>query len=290
MREAMKRLGNIIKGIFWVITALALLLSGTAATYAWFTTNRTVSTDSVSGRSGTDSVALEISQTGGSSFRAEDEAAIVQVNDTSAEYLLPVSTADLQNFVYAPSTQDGMAAHFQLVEDEKYYYHGRVYIRAAAEGQATGTMALYLDQISATGGEMVQAQDGNLLNAARLGLTFNEADGMIFRLSQDTNAAGEQARNTLLGGAVLGDDQVLGYSGGTVTAVADPAVDLDTYSISIVNNTVTLPDQPLMYLELNQIYAVDIYFYLEGCDPDCSDSVSLDGADLHLAFYGVLTG
>jgi hypothetical protein len=45
-----------------------------------------------------------------------------------------------------------------------------------------------------------------------------------------------------------------------------------------------------MYLELNQIYAVDIYFYLEGCDPDCSDSVSLDGADLHLAFYGVLTG
>ena len=35
--------------------------------------------------------------------------------------------------------------------------------------------------------------------------------------------------------------------------------------------------------------ARNMYFYLEGCDPDCSDSVSYDEADLHLAFYGVLS-
>jgi hypothetical protein len=285
-----ERLGKIIKGIFWVITALALLVAGTAATYAWFTANRTVSTNSVSGRSGTDSVELEISQSGGSSFRAEDEAAMVQVNRTAAEYLLPVSTADLQNFVYAPSTQDGMAAHFQLVEDENYYYHGRVYIRATAEGKTSGTMALYLDQDTASGGVLAQAQDGELLNAARLGLTFDDGDSVIFRLSQDTNATTDQTRNTLLGDAVLGDNQVLRYVGGTVTAVSDPAVDLSDYAITIEDSVASLPDQPLFYLELNQIYTVDIYFYLEGCDPDCSDSISLDGADLHLAFYGILTG
>lgn len=43
-----------------------------------------------------------------------------------------------------------------------------------------------------------------------------------------------------------------------------------------------------MTMDLNQIYPVDIYFYLEGCDPDCSDDLSFDIADLHLAFYGVL--
>ena len=35
--------------------------------------------------------------------------------------------------------------------------------------------------------------------------------------------------------------------------------------------------------------ALDIYFYLEGCDPDCSDSVSFDNANLHLAFYGAVS-
>ena len=44
----------------------------------------------------------------------------------------------------------------------------------------------------------------------------------------------------------------------------------------------------LLEMELNRIYTVDVYFYLEGCDPDCSDSVSDQEADIHLAFYGVI--
>jgi hypothetical protein len=51
--------------------------------------------------------------------------------------------------------------------------------------------------------------------------------------------------------------------------------------------SIVLPEEPLFYMEMNCIYAVDIYFYLEGCDPDCSDSVSFNEADLRLAFYGV---
>ena len=51
---------------------------------------------------------------------------------------------------------------------------------------------------------------------------------------------------------------------------------------------VTFPAAPLMYMELNRIYTVDVYLYIEGCDPDCSDSIGLQEADLHLAFYGIL--
>ena len=43
-------------------------------------------------------------------------------------------------------------------------------------------------------------------------------------------------------------------------------------------------------LNLNETYTVDVYFYLEGCDPDClSDKVALTKATLNLAFYGLLT-
>ena len=58
--------------------------------------------------------------------------------------------------------------------------------------------------------------------------------------------------------------------------------------ISFENNGMKLPEKPLLQMELNRVYKLDIYFYLEGCDPDCSSSVELDEADLYLAFYGVL--
>ena len=40
-------------------------------------------------------------------------------------------------------------------------------------------------------------------------------------------------------------------------------------------------------MNLNQIYPVDVYFYLEGCDSDCSDAITHNEADLYLAFYGI---
>ena len=44
-----------------------------------------------------------------------------------------------------------------------------------------------------------------------------------------------------------------------------------------------------MVLDLNHEYVVDIYVYLEGCDPDCTNILSLENFDFHLGFYGVLT-
>jgi hypothetical protein len=288
----MKRVGTILKSIFLFVTMLALLLSLTLATYAWFTTNREVSTDTVTGRTGSDTVALEISTQGGDNFQPQEEAALLQVNDTLSTWLMPVSTADLETFLYNPGTvydetqQSSVAAYFEPVENEANYYHGRVYIRATTQ-DGTGTMALYLDESALSGGAIAQTEAGGLLGAARLGLTFDGENPVIFRLTEEQNES--QVRNTLINGSILSDGQVLAYANGQVQAVADPAVALSEYTITQTDTTVTLPEQPLIYLEPNRIYAVDIYFYLEGCDPDCADGIAYDGADLHLAFYGLVS-
>ena len=88
--------------------AVLVLLSMAAATYAWFTSNRQVETGLASARTGEENLELQISSSGGSSFQSMEPAPIVQVNRTDAGELLPVSTADLQQFVYAPVTVSGM--------------------------------------------------------------------------------------------------------------------------------------------------------------------------------------
>ena len=285
----MKRFHKIFQLWGIVVSMLVILLVLSAATYAWFSTNRVVTTDRATARSGTDSLQLQISETGGSDFRGSEETAIVQINTASQTQLMPVSTADLKTFVYNPASVDDMATNFKTVENEKYYYHGRIYLRATAEGKDVGArMALYLDEDNEVGGALAQANDGQLLHAARLGLTFDGCSPVIFSLSDAHNDVQEQTRNTVLNGVLLGDGQVLNASGGSITAVADPSIALESRKILMDNSTVTLPAEPLMYMTLNQIYTVDIYFYIEGCDTDCSDSVSYDEADLHLAFYGIL--
>jgi hypothetical protein len=196
----------------------------------------------------------------------------------------------LATFVYNQNTVDSKATSFKVVTDENYYYHGRIYIRAVADGQSSGSkLALYLDQGSDSGGDIAGAASGDLLNAARLGLTFDSSSDVIFKLSDTSNSSDNRINNTVVNGKTLGDNQVLGYGKGKVYGVDDPSVSLVDYTITMENGVVSLPDQPLIYMELNHIYAVDIYFYLEGCDPDCTDSISYNMADLHLAFYGILT-
>lgn len=285
----MRKFGQRLRIWGSIVTMLLLLISLTAATYAWFSSNRVVNTDRVSTRSGSEQLELQVSRTGGTGFQGSQESPIVQVNRTELTRLMPVSTADLQTFVYNPATSDGEASRFLTVSNEEYYYHGRVYLRAVGEGMPEGNrMALYLDQGQETGGSLASAESGLLLNAARLGLVPENGTSVIFYLSDRQNSGSDRVQNTVLDGRKLADGKVLNGTGGTIREANDPAVSLSDYTIQRNGQNVTLPERPLAYLELNRIYSLDIYFYLEGCDPDCSDSVSFDGADLHLAFYGVL--
>ena len=275
-------------GVTTIIALFALL----AATFAWFSSNREVSTSTASARTGEENLELQISSTGASGFKSVETAAITQLNQTDTEQLMPVSTADLQHFVYAPVTSSGMATAFAPVDEEheSKYYHGRVYLRALGNGLSSGSkMDLYLDQSNGLLGENL---DGKLLNAARLGLMFDGSSSseVILRLNESSNSVSERAYNTVVNGVTLGDGQVLSSQGtSTVQAVPDPSAPVSDYTVSFRTNGIQLPDRPLLTMELGRIYAVDVYFYLEGCDPDCSDSVSFDQSELYLGFYGVLS-
>ena len=269
--------------------AVLVLLSMAAATYAWFTSNRQVETGLASARTGEENLELQISSSGGSSFQSMEPAPIVQVNRTDAGELLPVSTADLQQFVYAPVTVSGMAASFQLVEDETRYYHGRIYLRAVGDGLPAGSrMNLYLDQSE---GLLARNDGGMMLNAARLGLVFEEdaSSRVILRLSETENPGSSQVDNTMLNGQLLSRGQVLACQNGTVQAAADPSEPVTAYTVSFGNGQISVPDKALLSMEPGRIYSLDLYFYLEGCDPDCSDAVEFQAADLNLAFYGLLS-
>lgn len=288
-RTLIKSIGSALKTAYTMLTCVAILVCLSSATYAWFSTNSVVKTDRVQGRSGTDRVTLQVSQTGGDGFVGLSETGIVQVNDSNAQLLLPVSTADLRHFVYNASTVGDEAMSFEKVENERFYYHGRVYVRATAEGHSEeSTLALYLDGAN-EGGQVVRNKKGYLANAARLGLMFDGGNAKILRVSEESNPTNDQTMNTVLNGEKLTVGQVIDSAGETLKAVGDPSEALSKYT-SAADGTVTGNGvTPLYIMKLNEIYAVDIYFYLEGCDPDCSDVTRMDELDLQLAFYGVLT-
>ena len=272
--------------LYFVIAAAVLI--GGVATYAWFTSNRQVDTSIATARTGDESIELLVSSTGGADFRGETEAAITQINQHDNEYLMPVSTADLRTFV-APSAHNGAGnpTAFAPVENEANYYHGRIWLRAGGGGVPEGSrLALYLDQRSATGGLLVQKSDDDslLLNAARLGLTLEDGESVIFKLSDDENPEDERTDNTYFGDELQQSGTVINGSVSLTSTVPDPAVPLASRALADDGTLGT----PLGYLEFDRIYALDVYFYLEGCDPDCVNSISFDGSDLHLAFYGVL--
>ena len=273
---------------FLSVTTLAAILALAAATYAWFTSNRAVETSTATARTGEETLTLQLSSSGGGAFRDMPTAAITQVNRTSATRLMPVSTSDLVNFVYAPSTVADQAVHFEKVENEAYYYHGRIYLRASGEGfSGSQVMNLYLDQSEGLLGKNV---DGRLLNAARLGLVFDgdTANPIILRLSESSNPSNMRRNNTVVNGVALTGSLVLRSRNGSVSAVSDPSVPIADYAMDTASSGV--PSKTLLAMQIGKIYSLDIYFYLEGCDPDCTDSVSYNTADLHLSFYGMLAG
>lgn len=276
---------------FAVISITVALFALVLATFAWFQHNRNVDTGKATAKSGNESVILELSSRGGSSFSPEEAVAITQVNSADKTELMPVSTADLKTFVTNRHTDGGIAGNFSVVRNEDSIYHGRIYMRAKTGGDSGNLrMDLYLDRTGDSGGNLVKAEQ-NLLNASRLGLIISgdgKESGTIFYLSDKNNPAGEQVYNTKINGQILGSGKVLDGSSGTIKAADDPALPADSRAVSESGGGYTLPEKPLMTMEMNKIYQADVYFYLEGCDPDCSDAAAFDASSMHLAFFGTV--
>jgi len=292
----MKKSKKIFFYIYTIFTILVLISVLTASTYAWFSGGKTVDTTRVTSRTMDEEVELILAGTiggaengfggnGSGSGSGSNEGEMLQVNDASL--LLPVSTADLKTFLFNNYTVDDMAKGFDVLSKEEYYYHGRFYSRAKMPAEKK--MAIYLDE-NVAGGGILSSDDPKLLNAARLGLVFNNdySNAVILRLSDASNAPGDRIFNTVVNGETLDGSKVLSVSGDSVAAVADPSVLIDEYTVFLSGDTPRVPAKPLYTLESNETVSVDVYFYLEGCDPDCTDSVKLDKGALQVALYGLL--
>lgn len=277
---------HLVKLWLFAATAFVVLAVLLAATYAWFTSNRYTGADSVQVHSGSQSLKLEIAPASGGPYG--EESAITQLS--TGEVLDPVSTADLTTFFKNIAMENDQASGFSVTE--KGYYHGQVFLQATADGQPDNARVdLYLD----TDGIVVNEGEtpGQMLNAARVGLVFAGAQGdnggkpVIFALSPNHNAGGDSYANTNLPGAT--GDFVLAGGAGAVNAVADPAVDPTVYTLADNGGGLSLPENPLVSLPLNQVVTVEVYFYLEGCDPDCTNAIRTTEMSIQLPFYGVLS-
>lgn len=269
-----------IKSYLLIVALVMLLFSLAAGTYAWFTSNRTVDTSRATAKSGTANVELQISSYGGDNFVSSDRAQIVQVNNADREYLLPVTTADCKTFSQAVAFENGYAVSFKKLENEENIYHGRIYIRALAAGDFAGKkMYLYLDESE----KPINEQLGGLWNkAARLGLSFDGGSAIILRGEENTTSAG----NTKIDGNILTHGKVVTYRNGSFARADDPSVNIADCVIN--TESIRAAVMPLAEIEMNKIYSLDIFVYLEGCDPDCDDRASFSQGNLNLAFYGII--
>lgn len=258
------------KQIAIIISLIAIILAGVSATYAWFTIDRITDTDMVSAKTNEDAVDLLISAGSGAAFTNSHEAPITQVNNSDNSELMPESTADLKEFMYASiSTPERLS----LARDSRgqYYYHGRVYIKANATAEHAGKkMTIYLDGSEESGGDILQAVNDQMLGASRVGLLIGGKNPVILNFD---NAKAEK---------------VALYRSGAIEYTRDPSNYVKDYLIKISDGKATRPEKALMTIELNKEYPIDIYYYMEGFDDDCTDAIAKNDVTLHLALFGVL--
>lgn len=264
----------IIKIALASISVIFLFVLVVSSTYAWFTSNTEVSTSVARARTGEESVKLLLSQSADGNF-TESEAYIMQVNKTSINDIMPVSTSDTVCFVDRVIDENEDII-YTIVENEEHYFHGRIYVKAmVSEGFPNAKMKLYFDQSKEAGGEFVKDTNGNLTIASRLAFGLESIGGgkKIFFLNEPDGVEKQS---------------VISMSDGEFIEVSDPSIPLSDYTISETAAGITLPPKELGIIELNKVYPIDVYFYIEGSDPDCSESLLGNEIDLHLGFYGIL--
>lgn len=267
----------------WMIFLLVVSLSAT--TYAWFSSNARVQTTKVYSQTAQDTVELWIGQTPDSLVLGNAGVDLGFVGTSDGKKLMPVSTANLTTFVSNSVTTEGVATHFTDA-DEGLYYHTRLYLQAKSTSPLTGSrLALYLDE-SGEEGPLFRNTSKELLRTLRLGFLFEGSEPIILQVDSTKEGNRSTQGTTMINGQLLGEDMVISKQGEELFAVPDPSQNLQSYlfaSSPIGENT-----KPLIQMEWNQIYPVDVYIYMEGCDLDCTDTLMQQELDFYLAFFGLV--
>ena len=281
---------TILISLVWI---LILCISLGSATYAWFTGNQRVTTGHVTGRVAQDDLALLLGTSEGD-LAADTETEIGRVNSSADNLLLPVSTADLQSWaratVISESAGYGRYEEIDIDEHGSYCYHGQIYMEVRTgrpESYEGMRAAIYLENTDM--GDIGTDDDASgILAASRLGFIFADdtSDAKILYFDDAQETSGRRS-NTYIGNTYEGEGRVLAVSGGSVNAVEDPAIAIS--EVTVTDDMTEYPESSLAVIDLNTPTLVDIYFYLEGCDPDCVESISTSNVTMRLGFYAALT-
>ena len=275
-----------------VMVALAATLG--AATYAWFTSNMKVNTNSVSVHSDTSKLVLELGDADAGNWSQAGDASLSSTANGSAA-LYPVSTFDLNGFAAcAQNNADGDATVFEQAKDNgSAYYHGWIDVRPTITGtgasKVKGRVSLYLAESL-----VPQGADAALLRAARVGIKISSGGQVlatnIFELdSSDSGHRGEHPTTAPAGLAGYTDGMLLGWQNGQLACGADVKQDPAAFTLD-ASETAVRPQNALAMLALGQAYRLDIYYYIEGTDPDSADYLHQDPGTLHLALFATLDG
>ena len=270
-----------------VMVALAATLG--VATYAWFTNNMKVNTNSVSVHSDTSKLVLELG-----SWSQQGDVSLTS-NATGAVTLYPVSTFDLNGFAAcAQNNSAGDATVFEQAKDNgSAFYHGWIDLRPAITGtgasKVRGKVNLYLAESL-----VPQGADAELLRAARVGIKISSSNQVlatnIFELdSSDSGHRGELPTTAPAGLAGYADGMLLGWQNGQLACGTNVTQDPAAFTLD-TSETATRPQNTLATLALGQTYRLDIYYYIEGTDPDSADYLYQDPGTLHLALFATLDG
>lgn len=275
-----------------VMVALAATLG--AATYAWFTNNMKVNTNSVSVHSDTSKLVLELGDADAGSWSQQGDASLASTASGAAT-LYPVSTFDLNGFAAcAQNNSAGDATVFEQAKDNgSVFYHGWIDLRPTITGtgasKVKGKVSLYLAESL-----VPQGADAELLRAARAGIKISSGGQVlatnIFELdSSDSGHRGEHPTTAPAGLAGYADGMLLGWQNGQLACGADVKRNPAAFTLD-AGETATRPQNSLATLALGQTYRLDIYYYIEGTDPDSADYLHQDPGTLHLALFATLDG
>ncbi len=276
-----------------IIAALLVLLATLGvATYAWFTSNAKVNTNSIVVRSDSSELVIELGDAASGSWSSTGDVALF-ANSPDGLVLYPVSTFDLNGFVECPNNAaDGSASYFEQAEDGQHFYHGWIDVRASVTGtgasKASGTVALYLGDTLAPAGA-----NADLLKAARVGLKISKG-GQVLKtvyFPLDSTPGSHTSEHPATSPQLSGyeDGMLLGWVNGALACAPDAAEDFSDYLMGTGESAVR-PARVLANLEQGETYRLDVYYYIEGTDADSADYLYGDAGILHVQLFGALDG
>lgn len=276
-----------------ILAALLVLVAALGvATYAWFTNNAAVNTNSVFVHSDDSSLVVDLGDAASGRWSSSGDVALSS-NSPDPLTLYPVSTFDLNGFAECTHNNDaGEAVHFEQAADGQHFYHGWIDLRArvsgSGAGNAAGSVNLYLAD------SLVPADaDPELLRAARVGLKFSRAGQVVktcyFALDGSDGGHRGEHPATRPGLDGYADGMLLGWQNGALACANDGAEDFNAYLMGS-GDSATRPQNALLTMDQGTDYRLDVYYYIEGTDADSADYLYGDVGILHVGLFAVLDG